>query len=238
MIGPCLRKITKLPINSRPWIRAINSSRPSPFAIRNQANGSDFRRAPWLSGAKAALLRYNAFSRLTTALVNILLGIPLIFFYDDFAALIPAELAQKALATFPTFGSLLGITLKPGKSAVGPEVTRLGLRGWFSSASNEYTLHIALPDGKRTARSALLGDYIDRRSTPTQELGNLIGRLSFSKTLLFGKFVRTQLRPLYQTQQRRAYNARLSAGELSVFRRRKEIIAAIEPRICRPCSNA
>ena len=56
-------------------------------------------------GATAALLRYNVFSRLIAALVNRLLGIPLICFFDDFAALAPRLLANKAMSGFPAFAS-------------------------------------------------------------------------------------------------------------------------------------
>ena len=188
-------------------------------------------------GATAAVLHYNVFSRLITALANRLLGIPLICFFDDFAALVPRLLSNKALAVFSRFCEIMGITLKPGKSEVGPKITFLGLLGWFPTAENNYTLHISLPEEKRQAWSALLADFISKRSLSHQELEKLIGRLSFSQTLLFGKFARTQLRPLYQKLHRRVYNARLTASELAVFQWWERVIRSFSPRICTPCKE-
>ena len=188
-------------------------------------------------GATAAVSHYNVFSRLITALVNRLFGIPLICFFGDFAALIPRMLARKAMAVFSRFCDLLGITLKTGKSEVGTRVAFLGLQGWFPSAENKYTLHISLPGDKRKACESLLADYIHRRSISHQELEKLIGRLSFSHTLLFGRFARTQIRPLYQQLRRRVYNARLSAPEEIAFRWWERAIRPFTPRTCVPCSH-
>ena len=129
-------------------------------------------------------------------MVNRLFGIPPICFFDDFAALIPKLLGNKELQVFTTFCSLLGIRLMEGKSEVGPRIAFLCLSGWFPGRYNGHTLHISLPDEKRTAWAALLRDYTCKGSTAHQELEKLIGRLSFPQTLLFGKFARTQLRPL------------------------------------------
>ena len=51
-------------------------------------------------GAVAAVLHYNVFSRAWTALINRDLGIPLVCFFDDFAATIQLRLGEKALAVF------------------------------------------------------------------------------------------------------------------------------------------
>ena len=185
-------------------------------------------------GASAAVLHYNVFPRLVTALINRLFGIPLLCFFDDFAALVPQILRTKALQAFATFCSLLGIRLKEGKSEVGPRVTFLCLSFWFPGRRNNYTVHISLPAGKRGARAALLRDYVRKGCIAHQKLGEIIGRLSFSQTLMFGKFARTQIRPLYQKLYGRVYNARLSAAELGVFGWRGRVISSFSPRICRP----
>lgn len=61
--------------------------------------------------------------------------------------------------------------------------------------------------------------------------------MSCSKTLLFGKFARTQMRSIYQKLYRRVYNARLSANELTTFQMRAAIIGDFEPLVCSPCSS-
>ena len=189
-------------------------------------------------GASDAVLHYNVFPMLVTALVNRMFCIPLICFFDDFAALAPHLLGTKALQVFTTFCSLLGIRLKEGKSEIGPRVTFIGLSGCFPGRHNGYTLHISVPDEKREARAALLRDYLRKGCIPHHELGKLIGRRSFSQTLLFGKFPRTQRLPLYQNLYRRVYNARLTAAELSVFGWWGRGIRSFSPRISRPCAHS
>ena len=160
------------------------------------------------------------------------MGIPLICLVDDFSALMPRLLASKAMAAFSRFCETVGITLKAGKSEVGTRVAFLGIQGWFPTAGNRYALHIPLPGGKRKARAALLADYIARRSISHQELAKLIDRLSFSQTLLFGEFARTQLRPLYQKLRRGVYNARLSVAETAVCGWWERVARSFSPRTC------
>ena len=188
-------------------------------------------------GASGAVLHYNVFSRMVTALANRLFGIPLICFFDVFSAFIPRLLVNKALQFFTTFCSLLGIRLKEGKLDVWPRITSLCLVGWFPGRQNGQTLHISLTDEKREARAALLRDYMRKGAIAHQELEKPIGRMSFSQTLLFGKFVRTQLRPLYQKLYRKVYNARLSEADLGVFGWWGRAIRSFSPTICRPCAQ-
>ena len=82
-------------------------------------------------GATSAALHYNVFSRLVTALVNQMLGIPRICFFDDYAYLVPKLMAEKPMAAYSSYFPLLRIILEAGKSEVAPEVAFLGLRVWF-----------------------------------------------------------------------------------------------------------
>ena len=121
------------------------------IALRRPKSGKwyGFVSRALMFGDTAAVLHYSVFSRLVTALVNRLFGIPLICFFDDFAALIHRLLGSNALQVSTSFRSLLGIRLKPGKSEVGSRGTCLGLSGWFTGSDNEHTLHISLPNEKR-----------------------------------------------------------------------------------------
>ena len=143
-------------------------------------------------------------------------------------------LDPKALQVFSPFCSILGIQLKGKKSEVGWRIAFLGRRGWFPPKENGYTLHISLPGEKRASREALLADFIARRSISTHELEKLIGRLSFSQPLLFGKFARTQLRPMYQKLYRRVYNARLTTAELAAVRWWGRVIRPFPPGYAAP----
>ena len=150
-----------------------------------------------LFGDIAAVLHYNVFSRLLSELVSQLLGIPLLCFFDDFGATIPADLVERALSTFTSFCPKLGIRLKPPKSEWGQMVTFLGAEGSFPCRANDYKLSVALTAEKANKWDADVAGYIRNRSISSHELGNLIGKLGSSQTNLFGKFSRTQLRPLY-----------------------------------------
>lgn len=109
------------------------------------------------------------------------------------------------------------------------------MRAWFPCAENRYVLHISIPpEKKRASWAALLSDFLTKGSISHRELLKLIGRLSFSQTLLFGKFGRTQLRPLYQKLHRRGYNARLTDAGRAVFGWCERVIRSFPPRIFHP----
>ena len=149
-------------------------------------------------GAIAAVLHYNVFSRLLSEIVSKLLGIPLLCFFDDFGAVIPLTLAARALSTFTAFCSKLGIQLKEEKSEWGAKVTFLGLQGFFPCRAYNFQLSVSLTPEKALSRAAEIQSFVERRSISSSELEKLIGKLGFSQTNLFGKFARTQLRPLYK----------------------------------------
>ena len=87
--------------------------------------------------------------------------------------------------------------MKDDKSEVGPAIASQGLLGSYPSKENGSVLSICLPDEKRKAWSALIRSYLAQNRLSYQELEKLIGRLSFSQTLLFGKLAITQIPPLY-----------------------------------------
>ena len=102
----------------------------------------------------AAVLRYNVLSPFLVALVNRYLGIPLVGYFDEFAAIVRKTLGRAALGAFTRSCSLLGFQLKEAKSAVGPAVVFLGLLGHFPCAGNVWGLSISLPEEKRAEWSS------------------------------------------------------------------------------------
>ena len=84
-------------------------------------------------GDVAAVLHYNAFPRLTSEILAQLFGIPLLVFFDDFGAMVPAEITDAALNTFILFCSKLGIKLKKEKSEAGRRITFLCIEWDFLS---------------------------------------------------------------------------------------------------------
>ena len=66
-----------------------------------------------------------------------------------------------------------------------------------------------------------------------KELGELIGKMGFSQTNLFGEFSRTQHRPLYRKFYARNYKPKLPTDEALIFAWRMEILSSLKPRIPR-----
>ena len=85
-------------------------------------------------GAVAAVLRYNALSRIAEDLASKISGIPVAFFFGDFGDLIPGTSDQEDLAIFSRFFQLLGIPPKAAESRVGERVVFPGLEGGFALA--------------------------------------------------------------------------------------------------------
>ena len=185
-------------------------------------------------GSTDAVLRYNILSRIITALTNRCLGIPLVGYFDDFASLMRKHMGQKAMDTFTRFCALLGIQLKPGKSDVGSPLTFLGLLGTFPCSENGFRLSISPTPEKCRRWPSLIAGYLRGGRIAHSFLEKLISKLLFSQTSVFGKFARSQLRPLYLKLNRRAYNARLPAYERSVFTWWHDVLADSSPRLVTP----
>ena len=92
------------------------------IAIRHPTSGKwyGFASRTLMFGATAAVLHYNVFSRLVTALVNRLFGITLICFFGDFASSAPRMLGGKALHAY--------LLLRPHRNSAE---TRQ-IRSWFA----------------------------------------------------------------------------------------------------------
>ena len=73
--------------------------------LRRPTDGRWYGFSPWtlLFGATAAVLRYNGFSRIVAVLANILFGLPLVNYFDDFGCILPASISDEGLSTFKRF---------------------------------------------------------------------------------------------------------------------------------------
>ena len=142
--------------------------------------------------------------------------------------------ADSALVEFSEFCPLIGIKLKEEKSEACPDITFLGLRASFPSFASRFELSVRLGDNKRTAWLALADHFLKTKSISHQQLEKLICRLSFSKTILFGKFARAQLRPLYKNTHRMFYCGNLHRLEISNLSWRMAILASMEARTLSP----
>ena len=209
------------------------------IALKNPTDGRwyGFLSRTMVFGAIAAVLHYNVFSRLIAELFTRLFGIPLLNFFDDFGATTPEELVKPALDVFAKFCHKLGISLKISKSEYGRKITFLGLQGFFPCSENGYKLSVTLTEDKARNWANTIAQILKTGVISSNELEKLIGKLGFSQTNLFGKFARTQLRPLYQKFYAKQYQAQLSPLEKSTLNWWHAILLSLRPRLPRPFSR-
>ena len=99
------------------------------IALRRPKSGHrfGFSTRALISGAVAAVLRYNVFSKMVATVVNRAFGIPMVCYFGDFAALVKLCLVKPPLDLFSRCFLLFGIGLKPGKSAAGHSTPFFGI---------------------------------------------------------------------------------------------------------------
>ena len=90
---------------------------------------------------------------------------------------------------------------------------------------------------KARRRSSEIYSYVENRTISSQELEKLISNFGFSQTNLFGKYARTQLRPLYRKFCARNFRSKLSNYELHTFSGRSEVLRSLKPRVPRPSNR-
>ena len=127
-------------------------------------------------GASAAVLRYNLSSRLISETFTQLSGIPLLCFFGDFGAIIPAEISDASLLTFSLVCSKLGIKLKIAKSKAGRRVTSLGLEGDFPCEANKFRLSSTLTKEKAQTWTNQIRTYLHQGRYLPKSCGGLSER--------------------------------------------------------------
>ena len=219
---------------------AWEQSKLAVVALRSPSDGRryGFMSKTLMFGAVSAVIHYNIFSRILAELTCRIFGIPMISYFDDFGALLPASIAKSGLNTFTKWCHVLGISLKTAKSEVGTDVTFLGLLGSFPSKHNGMQLRVTLTPEKAAKWTAIIHKHLKEGLISSHELEKLIGKLCFSQTCLFGKFASTQLRCLYTKLHAPRYSAKLSKAEILTLNWRADVISQLSPRIPRLTGGA
>ena len=205
-------------------------------ALRNPTTGKwvAFPPKALVFGAVSAVLHYNCFSRLISVMFNKIFGIPLLAYFDDFGALVPARLCERALRTFESFCETLGIRLKVAKTELGTRLTFLGLKGNFPRPSNGMTLSIRLPKKKAAAWAMSIAAHASCGKISHADLESVIGRLSFTQTSVFGRIGRAMLSPLYTKLHATHYDQTLDQKELTTLRWWVVALGHMVPRVATP----
>ena len=169
------------------------------IALRDPTKGGwfGFRPKTQLFGPTAAVLHYNYLSRLMTSLACRLLLIPTVGYFDDFGFLVHATDASLAMSALTELFNTMGFILKVEKSAIGANITFLGLDARYPAPSNHMSLSLSIPADKSTKRARLIDVIISERRISATTLESLIGRLGIAQTAVFGRFAMAMLKPLY-----------------------------------------
>ena len=98
--------------------------------------------------AEAEAAHYNCLSRAIAVLVNRIFGIPLISYFDDLWAMMPAELGRPAIDTVKILLMAVGIFLNARETDLGGIATYLAPRGISPNPDNVMALATPLPEDK------------------------------------------------------------------------------------------
>ena len=128
------------------------------------------------------------------------------------------SLSKPGLSTFNSFCNKLATLLKMDKRKVAKALTFLGLFGEFPNRDNDDLLRISLTFEKEIRRVGIINTQIATGQILHTELDKLIGRLSFSRTAIFGRFGRAISRPLYNKLTSTNYSNKLEHHELQALR--------------------
>ena len=138
-------------------------------------------------GATAAVLTYNAVSRVMATMAARCLKIPWLGYFDDFGVITAGSTIQDALGAFAPLNGILGLDLEVKKSEWGAE-----------SAFSGVTVHVVVAEGKCEAQLSIsVGDAQKLSDEVSRILGKgdiflahmrkLVGELNFAQTALMGK---------------------------------------------------
>lgn len=166
-----------------------------------------------------------------SVLINLIFGLPMINYFDDFGCLLPTFLVDEGLAVFSRFCSLLGIRLKAKKTELCRNLTFLGLSGSFPGPDTNMSLFTDLPAIKKRRRASLIRQTLAAGSIRHDELGSPTGLLPFSQTSVFGRFGRSMMQPLYRKVYFPFYSPVISPDEALVLERRAALLRRIRPRV-------
>ena len=110
----------------------------------------------------------------------------------------------------------------------------MGIQGFSPSPNNGMALTSPLSPGKARDWAARIRDFRDLGAVTRQELGSLIGELSFFRTPVFGRISRSMMAPLYGKLDAPPFHPPLSdrgAGGLHWWALG---LPDIRPRVARP----
>ena len=150
-----------------------------------------------LFGSTAAVLRYNALSRIIASPICRILAIPTMGYFGDFGFITRTADRKETMKTLIECLTLFRARFEGRKSAIGNSNTFLGLSAFFPQYPNQMSLAISSPREKARRWDRAIFDILREKSISHAAIESLVGRLSFARPSVFGRFARAMLKPLY-----------------------------------------
>ena len=185
-----------------------------------------------LFGGVSSVTHYSCFARIFSVSARKICGLPVFNYFDDFGPLVPDLIKRAALHVFLGFTSLLWALMTDDKSHVDRAITFLGLWGELPCPDNDMIHTISLHGPKKGNWAYITIGWASKGASPHKDLGELIGKLSFTQTSVFSRFGRALLMPLRDKLKVRPFAAMLSADEIDIIRWFVKLLSGGISRIC------
>eukprot|EP00392_Amoebophrya_sp_AT5.2_P018980 g19652.t1 len=147
-----------------------------------------------LFGEEASVINFNVYSLVATALGRRILRIPLVSYFDDFAAPGPEDDEKQIAEDLDEFFSdLLAITFEKEKDELGPRIRFLGV---FHTVLPDGVLNEVCPVRAEHLRGVIRG-CLESNCLRPDAAESLAGALNFCASSSFGRLGRAFLVPVY-----------------------------------------
>ncbi|KAJ9443680.1 hypothetical protein DIPPA_15556 [Diplonema papillatum] len=144
-------------------------------------------------GEAAAVVHYNAFTKVLAKVVRLGLKVPLCQYYDDFAA--PCRLEDDGVLAdvLELLRDILLTAFNPDKTTQSNAFRHLGLVFGITAEA----VDVSLSEARKEGLIWMLKDILSRDSLAPGEAAALAGKLGFASTALYGRVGRVPLQPIF-----------------------------------------
>ena len=158
--------------------------------LRNLPDGlwCGLRPRTLLVGEVSALLRCDFFSRIIAALVNLILGVPTVNYFDDVGSVSKSSISEEALEAFSDFCRTSVSRLWAEQTGLRRQLPFVGLEGHLPAPDNGAILAVNSADAEKYLWADRMDEFLRICHIPHKEPEARTVRLSFSQTSAFARF--------------------------------------------------
>ena len=148
-------------------------------------------------GLKSAVLNFNRFPEMTTAVARRVLAVVCTHFYDDFACVEPAATAASAQRALAAVHELIGFPFAERKHVpAAAEFVFLGVLSDLSDAQNGHVT-LSVTDKRKDKICGEIAAILDDGGFPPSVAAHLCGKLQFALSWVGGRIGRACMQPLF-----------------------------------------